>query len=111
MAPEIANLNQRFGIAGVATVVAGGNELPKVVITAGEARGEIYLHGGHVTSWAPKLAGEALYLSPNSLFQPGKAIRGGVPVCFPWFGDKADDPTAPAHGFVTDRKARDFALL
>ncbi len=100
LAPELANLNGRFGIAGVAAVVAGSNDLPKVVITAGEASGEIYLHGGHVTSWAPKHAGEALYLSPNSLFQPGKAIRGGVPVCFPWFGDKSDDPAAPAHGFV-----------
>ncbi len=98
--PDVANLDSHFGIAGVAKVVAGNSGLTKVVISAAEATGEMYLHGGHVTSWAPTGSGEVLYLSPNSLFQVGHAIRGGVPVCFPWFGDKADDPSAPAHGFV-----------
>ena len=41
-----------------------------------------------------------LFLSSQSRFEDGRAIRGGVPVCFPWFGGKADDPQAPAHGFV-----------
>ncbi len=43
---------------------------------------------------------EVFFVSPNSLWQSGRAIRGGVPICFPWFGGKADDPAAPAHGFV-----------
>ncbi len=64
------------------------------------AQGEMYLHGGHVTSWIPSGAGEVLYCSPHSLWKDGKAIRGGVPICFPWFGDKADNSAAPAHGFV-----------
>jgi glucose-6-phosphate 1-epimerase len=38
------------------------------------------------------------------LYKVGKAIRGGVPVCFPWFGAKADDPKAPSHGFVRNRE-------
>ena len=29
-----------------------------------------------------------------------QAIRGGIPVCFPWFRNKVDDPKAPSHGFV-----------
>ncbi len=100
MAADAANLEERFGIAGVAKVVAGNGGLTKVQISAEEASGEMYLHGGHVTSWTPTGSGEVLYLSPNSLFQAGRAIRGGVPVCFPWFGDKAGDKSAPAHGFV-----------
>ena len=40
------------------------------------------------------------FVSSKSRWQDGVAIRGGVPICFPWFGDKADDPKAPAHGFV-----------
>ncbi len=95
-----AALAERFGIPGTAEVTAGNGGLRKVLVTTGGATGEMYLHGGHVTSWKPAGADEVLYLSPNSLFQTGKAIRGGIPVCFPWFGDKADDPTAPAHGFV-----------
>lgn len=96
----IANLNARFGIPDVATVVAGNGDLAKVVVTAPSGAGEMYLHGGHVTSWTPGRASEVLYCSPRSLWQDGRAIRGGVPICFPWFGDKADDASAPAHGFV-----------
>jgi glucose-6-phosphate 1-epimerase len=95
-----ADLDRRFGIPGVAAVVAGNGGLAKVVATTPSAHGEMYLHGGHVTSWIRAGASEVLYVSPHSLWQDGRAIRGGVPVCFPWFGDKADNPAAPAHGFV-----------
>ncbi len=60
----------------------------------------MYLHGGHVTSWTAAGKQDVLFVSANSLWADGHAIRGGVPICFPWFGDKADDPHAPAHGFV-----------
>ncbi len=100
MPTSAAELNRRFGIPDAATVVEGKGGLPKVRITTPAASGEMYLHGAHVTSWKPAGAQEVLYLSPRSLWQDGEAIRGGVPVCFPWFGNKADDPKAPAHGFV-----------
>jgi glucose-6-phosphate 1-epimerase len=96
----ISDLNTRFGIPGAAKVVAGNGGLAKVVVSTPNATGEMYLHGGHVTSWNPKGASEVFYCSPHSFWQDGRAIRGGVPICFPWFGDKADDPEAPAHGFV-----------
>ena len=102
-----AVLGRRFRIPGAAQVVVGNGGLPKVVVSTPEASGEMYLHGGHVTSWKPKDMREVLYLSPNSLFVDGRAIRGGIPVCFPWFGDKADDPAAPAHGFV---RTKDWQL-
>ncbi len=101
---QSAELAKRFAIPGKAEIVPGKGGLAKVVISTAEASGEMYLHGGHVTSWKPKDVGEVLYLSPNSLFEDGYAIRGGVPVCFPWFGDKADDPSAPAHGFVRTKE-------
>ena len=81
-------------------MVAGNGGLAKVVVSTPNATGEMYLHGGHVTSWIPKGATEVIYVSPNSFWKDGRAIRGGVPICFPWFGDKADNPAAPAHGFV-----------
>src|ERR1700760_2802469 len=94
------SLDSKFGIPGTAQVVVGNGDLPKVRISSPVAEGEMYLHGAHVTSWKPAGTGEVLFLSPDSLFADGRAIRGGVPVCFPWFGDKAGDPHAPAHGFV-----------
>jgi len=99
----VSELNRRFGVAGVAAVVEGNSGLSKVVVTSQVATGEIYLHGSHVTAWAPAGARQVLFCSPNSLFMDGKAIRGGIPVCYPWFGDKSDNPTAPAHGLVRTR--------
>ncbi|HKD85893.1 MAG TPA: D-hexose-6-phosphate mutarotase [Terriglobales bacterium] len=100
----VAELDGEFGIAGVAQISEGNGGLTAVRINTPLARGEMYLHGAHVTSWKPGEAQDVLFLSPHSLWQDGRAIRGGVPVCFPWFGDKADDPHAPAHGFVRTKE-------
>jgi len=100
MGSAIAELNRQFEIPGTARVVEGNGELPKVHITSADALGEMYLHGGHVTSWKPAGAEEVLFLSSQSRWADGHAIRGGVPICFPWFGGNKDEPQAPAHGFV-----------
>ena len=97
---SVAELSQRFAIPGAAEIEAGQGGLPKVVITTAAATGEIYLHGSQVTSWRPAGAEEVIFLSTQSKFAAGSAIRGGIPVCFPWFRNKLDDPKAPSHGFV-----------
>jgi len=96
----LSDLNRRFEIPGIAKIVDGRGGLPCVRITSPRASGEIYLHGAHVTSWQPAGAAEVLYVSAKSKWQSGTAIRGGVPVCFPWFSTRADDPRSPAHGLV-----------
>jgi glucose-6-phosphate 1-epimerase len=83
-----------------ASVVKGNGGLQVVRVACPQAAGEMYLHGAHVTSWKPAGREEVLFLSSRSLWEDGRAIRGGIPICFPWFGNKADDPEAPAHGFV-----------
>ncbi len=103
MEGAIPELDHRFELPGTAQIVEGNGGLSKVRITCPEAVGEMYLHGAHVTSWKPVGGEEVLFLSSQSRWAQGHAIRGGVPVCFPWFGGKADDPTAPAHGFVRTR--------
>ena len=100
VARDIADLNRRFGIPGLASVVEGNSGLPKVSITSPVTAGEMYLHGAQITSWKPAGAEDVLFLSARSLWKDGHAIRGGIPICFPWFRAKADDPQAPAHGFV-----------
>ena len=96
----IDDLNARFAISGIAQVVAGNGGLPKIQIATPAACAEIYLHGAQIASWIPAGQEEILFLSTQSRFEEGKAIRGGIPICFPWFRAKADDPKAPAHGFV-----------
>jgi glucose-6-phosphate 1-epimerase len=98
--PSIEELNQRFGIAGVAQITAGNGGLPRVSVNTLAATAEIYLHGAHITSWRPAGGEEVIFLSAQSQWVEGRAIRGGIPVCFPWFRNKADDPKAPSHGFA-----------
>lgn len=61
---------------------------------------EVFLYGGHATSWKNEKGEELLFLSKKAIFKPPKAIRGGIPVCFPQFG-----PHGPLdqHGFARNR--------
>jgi glucose-6-phosphate 1-epimerase len=96
----VEELDRSFGIPGVARVCEGNEGLLRVQITGSQGEGEIYLHGAQVMSWKPAGSDEVLFVSTKSRWQEGQAIRGGIPICFPWFRAKADDPKAPAHGFV-----------
>ncbi|WP_010586580.1 D-hexose-6-phosphate mutarotase [Schlesneria paludicola] len=97
---EVAELNQRFEIPGIAKIVTGQGELTKVMVTSPHAQGEIYLHGAHVTSWKPAGNEDVLFVSDKSQWTDSRPIRGGVPICFPWFSNKQDDANAPLHGFA-----------
>jgi glucose-6-phosphate 1-epimerase len=99
-------LDHEFGIPGVATVCNGNGAMPRVQITSSLCDGEVYLHGAQVTSWKPAGADEVLFLSSKSRWEEGQAIRGGIPICFPWFRAKVDDRQAPAHGFVRTKAWR-----
>ncbi|HXY02052.1 MAG TPA: D-hexose-6-phosphate mutarotase, partial [Terriglobales bacterium] len=79
---DVAELDQHFGIPGIARVRQGNGGLARIDITSPLARGQIYLHGAQVTSWHPKGGEEVLFLSTKSRFEDGQAIRGGVPICF-----------------------------
>lgn len=100
MGTVVPESHRRIFNPDAASVVEGNGGLQKICINIPEATGEIYLHGAHITSWKPAGADEVFFLSSQSRWENGRAIRGGVPISFPWFADKADDPKAPAHGFV-----------
>jgi D-hexose-6-phosphate mutarotase len=78
----------------------GVSGLPRLAITTPLASAHIYLHGAHVTHYQPVGAAPILFLSQSSLFAPDKAVRGGVPVIFPWFGPRASQAGSPMHGFA-----------
>ncbi len=72
--------------------------LDTVRVTAAGGQAELVLAGATLVSFVPAGGRELLWTSPRSPWQVGKAIRGGVPLCWPWFGPHAGDPAAPAHG-------------
>ena len=88
---------RKFEIPGRVTFANGNGGLPKINITTGRSTAEIYLHGAHITGFQKNGEPPLLFMSRLSQFAAGKAIRGGVPVCFPWFGRREGDV---AHGFA-----------
>ncbi len=94
-APEA--LDERFAIPGLARFEAGAGGLTRLSISTRHADAHIYLHGAHVTHHRPAGQPSLLFLSERSRFAPGAAIRGGVPIVFPWFGPRAG---VPDHGFA-----------
>src|ERR1700689_5771601 len=107
----VAELNRQLGIPGVARVSEGNGGLARVQITGAFGEGEMYLHGAHVTSWKASGDDEVLFISTKSRWEEGQAIRGGIPICFPWFRGKSDNLHAPAHGFVRTRVWRGGAII
>jgi glucose-6-phosphate 1-epimerase len=103
-ASHLDALHKRFGILGIAQVIAGNSGLPKIRVSTRLASAEIYMLGAQITSWRPVGAEEGLFLSKDSHWGDGRAIRGGIPICFPWFRAKDDDPHAPTHGLVRTKE-------
>jgi glucose-6-phosphate 1-epimerase len=96
----IAELNERYGVEGRVWAGAGPSGLPHLFMQAGGAQAEVALQGGHVVRYGHVGAPPILWCSSQAIFAAGKAIRGGIPICWPWFGPHPDDPAKPAHGFV-----------
>jgi glucose-6-phosphate 1-epimerase len=95
-----AELASRFRIAGAVEFTETKHGLVKATILEGGMTGELFLQGGQVTSWQPSGARPVIFTSPNSNFAPGKAIRGGIPIIFPWFGPHPTIPAAAQHGYA-----------
>ena len=96
----IDDLNERFALGPAARFEPGRGGLPRLIISTPDAEAQICLLGAHVIHFQPHGEEPVLFLSRRSLFEMERPIRGGVPVCFPWFAARADDPAAPSHGFA-----------
>jgi glucose-6-phosphate 1-epimerase len=98
MQPE--KLTEKFPIAEAIRFDTEPGGLQRAAISTTATEAVLYLQGAHLTNWTPRGQRPVLYLSPKTLFAPGKAIRGGVPIIFPWFGSRSDGKPGPAHGFA-----------
>jgi len=94
-------LNRRFSRGSQIRFGQLGNGLVLAEIDTPHATAVVSLHGGHVVSWRPKHQIEpVLWVSKLAKFTPGKAIRGGVPICWPWFGAHPSQTSLPGHGYA-----------
>lgn len=101
---DLAQLNEHFAIPGVLGFDEH-NGLVRANITAPAASATVYLQGAHLTNWQPAGQQPVLFLSRKSDFGPGKPIRGGVPIAFPWFATDSNPSRyqgkpGPSHGFA-----------
>ncbi|MFC0225806.1 D-hexose-6-phosphate mutarotase [Serratia aquatilis] len=74
-------------------------ELPIIVVSHPKVRAAITLQGAHLVAWQPSGDNPVIWLSSNTPFKKGVAIRGGVPICWPWFGPVSN----PSHGFARNQ--------
>jgi glucose-6-phosphate 1-epimerase len=95
-----AEAASQFRIAGIVEFAETEHGLVKAQVSLDGMTGELFLQGAQVTRWQPSGERPVIFTSGNAEFAPAKAIRGGVPVIFPWFGPHPTDATAPQHGIA-----------
>lgn len=98
---NLETLNQQFAIAGQLSFKLAGDGLIVAEIANAHSSATICLQGGHVMTWQPVAANApVVWLSKLAKLAPGKSIRGGAPVCWPWFGAHASEAGFPGHGYA-----------
>jgi glucose-6-phosphate 1-epimerase len=97
---QVSTLDEQFAVPGVLHFGETLSGLVFAQVTAPAAEATIYLHGAHLTHWQPKGTAPVIFLSDRTELAPGKAIRGGIPIIFPWFGTRHDGGKGPSHGFA-----------
>src|SRR4051794_30888809 len=82
-------------------IVERGGALPFIELSTSRADAIVFRHGAHVTHWKPAhVAQGVLWMSSRTHLRGDAAIRGGVPICLPWFGAHRANAAAPSHGFA-----------
>ncbi len=101
---NIATLNEQHGIPGILTFSGGPGDFVYAQIDNDLATATVCLYAGQVLSYRPRTAdSDLLFVSKQAYFAEGKAIKGGIPLCWPWFGPDPDGQGRATHGFLRNR--------
>ncbi|MDH5190495.1 MAG: D-hexose-6-phosphate mutarotase [Gammaproteobacteria bacterium] len=103
MTLNIETLNQQFSFQNGAHSLSfkfGKGDIPVIEIKNEQASATISLQGAHVLSWIPHGEEQVIWVSDDAKFAPGKSVRGGIPICWPWFGPHETNSSFQAHGFA-----------
>ena len=96
----LAELNQRHAIGNHVQFKEIAEGMIIAEVANHHALANIALQGAHVATFQPRGEEPVIWLSPYAKFAPGKSIRGGVPICWPWFGPHKTDSKLPGHGYA-----------
>ena len=97
---DLSAINQGFGIDGHISFKNGPGGLAIAEVSNLHASASLFLQGAHLASWTPRRQQPVIWLSPTAQFNEGKTIRGGIPVCWPWFATHPSEPSFPFHGIA-----------
>jgi D-hexose-6-phosphate mutarotase len=98
--PQLAELQSRFANTDFLSFAELAPNFIAIQVRTDFSAATIALQGAHVMTWQPNGQVPVIWLSPQAKFAPGKSIRGGVPLCWPWFGPHATEAAYPGHGFA-----------
>lgn len=91
----------KVGISAGVTQYEDEHGLQFLSVENSHTTATIALQGAHVMHWQPKSATQpVLWLSSNARYTEGRSIRGGIPICWPWFGAHPTDSSYCPHGFA-----------
>lgn len=96
----LTDLQERFGISERIQIVNGPADAPHVLVRTGQAEALCSLYGGQVLRYGYDEQPQIVWLGQQAQFVAGKAIRAGIPICWPWFGPHPYNSQKPAHGFA-----------
>jgi glucose-6-phosphate 1-epimerase len=96
----LQDLNQRYAIGNHVQFKEIAEGMIVAEVANQHALANIALQGAHIATFQPRGEEPVIWLSPKAKFAPGKSIRGGVPICWPWFGPHKNDSKLPGHGYA-----------
>ncbi|MEL6351768.1 MAG: D-hexose-6-phosphate mutarotase [Cyanobacteria bacterium J06627_28] len=102
--PTVDQLSKSFNVPGQVKVVEGKGGFPVVTVTNEKATAKISVYSAQVLSFQP--VGESadlMFVSEQAYYKTGKATKGGIPICWPWFGPDPEGKGRASHGFVRNR--------
>lgn len=102
---DINKLNNNFGITDQLRFVKGKGGFAMLEVDNDYATALISTYSGQIMAYQPKTEKKPLlFLSDLAIYESGKVIRGGLPICWPWFAEDIKGKDLPAHGFVRDQQ-------
>lgn len=103
---DVATLNEKFAIPGLIEFTDDVHGALATLVDTPQGSMAIARQGAQLLYWTPRGQEPVVWLSPQAIFKPGKSLRGGAPVCWPWFGAHPEDASLPGHGFARNLEWR-----